>query len=161
VKAQREYTLKDWDGDGIFAYAQKLRSDRGKRNGLFWRSAPGEAVSPLGELVAKARVEGYKKEKAVFKEEKPSPFHGYYFKILTGQGKNAPGGKYNYIINGNMVGGFALVAFPSSWGKSGVMTFIVNQQGKVYQKNLGADTLKAAGNMKVYNPDKTWTPVKE
>jgi hypothetical protein len=161
VKAQREYTLKDWDGDGIFAYAQKLRSDRGKRNGLFWRSAPGEAVSPLGELVAKARVEGYKKEKAVFREEKPSPFHGYYFKILTGQGKNAPGGKYNYIINGNMVGGFALVAFPSNWGKSGVMTFIVNQQGKVYQKDLGADTLKAAGNMKVYNPDKTWTPVKE
>ena len=161
VMAQREYTLKDWDGDGIFAYAQKLRSDRGKRNGLFWRSAPGEAVSPLGELVAKARVEGYKKEKAVFKEEKPSPFHGYYFKILTGQGKNAPGGKYNYIINGNMVGGFALVAFPSNWGKSGVMTFIVNQQGKVYQKDLGADTLKNAGNMKVYNPDKTWTPVKE
>jgi len=161
VKAQREYTLKDWDGDGIFAYAQKLRSDRGKRNGLFWRSAPGEAVSPLGELVAKARVEGYKKEKAVFMEEKPSPFHGYYFKILTGQGKNAPGGKYNYIINGNMVGGFALVAFPANWGKSGVMTFIVNQQGKVYQKNLGPDTLKTAGNMKVYNPDKTWTPVKE
>jgi hypothetical protein len=161
VKAQREYTLKDWDGDGIFAYAQKLRSDRGKRNGLFWRSAPGEAVSPLGELVAKARVEGYKKEKAVFKEEEPSPFHGYYFKILTGQGKNAPGGKYNYIINGNMVGGFALVAFPANWGKSGVMTFIVNQQGKVYQKNLGPDTLKTAGNMKVYNPDKTWTPVKE
>ncbi|MCX5843318.1 MAG: DUF2950 domain-containing protein [Deltaproteobacteria bacterium] len=161
VKAQREYTLKDWDGDGIFAYAQKLRSDRGKRNGLFWRSAPGEAVSPLGELVAKARVEGYKKEKAVFKEEKPSPFHGYYFKILTGQGKNAPGGKYNYIINGNMVGGFALVAFPANWGKSGVMTFIVNQQGKVYQKNLGPDTLKTAGNMKVYNPDKTWTPVQE
>jgi hypothetical protein len=161
VKAQREYTLKDWDGDGIFAYAQKLRSDRGKRNGLFWRSAPGEEVSPLGELVAKARVEGYKKETAVFKEEKSSPFHGYYFKILTGQGKSAPGGKYNYIINGNMVGGFALVAFPSNWGKSGVMTFIVNQQGKVYQKNLGPDTLKIARKMKVYNPDKSWTPVTE
>jgi hypothetical protein len=161
VKAQREYTLKDWDGDGIFAYAQKLRSDRGKRNGLFWRAAPGEAVSPLGELVAKARMEGYKKEKAVFKEDEPSPFHGYYFKILKRQGKNAPGGTYNYIINGNMVGGFALVAFPANWGKSGVMTFIVNQQGKVYQKNLGPDTLKTAGNMKVYNPDKTWTPVKE
>jgi hypothetical protein len=161
VKAQREYTLKDWDGDGIFAYARKLRSDRGKRNGLFWRSAPGEAMSPLGELVAKARMEGYKKEKAAFKEEPPTPFHGYYFKILTRQGKNAPGGKYNYIINGNMVGGFALVAFPSNWGKSGVMTFIVNQQGKVYQKNLGPDTLKVAQNMGFYNPDKTWTPVKE
>jgi hypothetical protein len=161
VKAQREYTLKDWDGDGIFAYAQKLRSDPGKKNGLFWRAAPGEEVSPLGELVAEARMEGYKKKEAAFKEERPSPFHGYYFKILTRQEKNAPGGKYNYIINGNMVGGFALAAFPSNWGKSGVMTFIVNQQGKVYQKNLGPDTTKIAREMKSYNPDKTWTPAKE
>jgi hypothetical protein len=161
VKAQRQYVLKDWDGDGIFAYAQKLRSDPGKRNGLFWRAARGEAVSPLGELVARAWHEGYKKKKAAFKEAEPSPFHGYYFKILTGQGKNVPGGSYNYIINGNMVGGFALVAFPSSWGKSGVMTFIVNQQGKVYQKNLGPDTTKIAQRMKSYNPDRAWTPVKE
>jgi len=161
VKAQREYTLKDWDGDGIFAYAQKLRSDRGKRNGLFWRAASGEIMSPLGELVAKARMEGYKKEKSVFKEETPTPFHGYYFKILTRQGKNAPGGQYNYVINGNMVGGFALVAFPSNWGNSGVMTFIVNQQGKVYQKNLGPNTMKVAKKMKSYNPDKSWTPVKD
>lgn len=161
VKAQREYTLKDWDGDGIFAYARKLRSDPGKKNGLFWRTAPGEEVSPLGELVAKARMEGYKKKESAFKEERPSPFHGYYFKILTRQEKNAPGGKYNYIINGNMVGGFALAAFPSNWGKSGVMTFIVNQQGKVYQKNLGPDTTKIAREMKSYNPDKTWTPAKE
>jgi hypothetical protein len=161
VKAQREYVLKDWDGDGIFAYAQKLRSDPGKRNGLFWRATQGEEVSPLGELVALARYEGYKKKKAVFKEAEPSPFHGYYFKILTKQGKNVPGGKYNYIVNGNMVGGFALVAFPSNWGKSGVMTFIVNQQGKVYQKNLGPGTMKIAQKMKSYNPDETWTPVKE
>jgi len=161
VMAQREYVLKDWDGDGIFAYAQKLRSDPGKRNGLFWRAKQGEEVSPLGELVARARHEGYKKKEAAFKEEVPSPFHGYYFKILTRQGKNVPGGKYNYIINGNMVGGFALVAFPSNWGKSGVMTFIVNQQGKVYQKNLGPDTMKIAQKMKSYKPDKTWTPVKE
>ncbi len=161
VKAQREYTLKDWDGDGIFAYAQKLRSDPGKRNGLYWRSAPGEEVSPLGELVARAWHEGYRKEKAAFREEKPAPFHGYYFKILTRQGKNAPGGKYNYVINGNMVGGFALVAFPSNWGKSGIMTFIVNQQGKVYQKNLGPETQKVAEKMKSYNPDRTWAPVNE
>ena len=160
VKAQREYTLKDWDGDGIFAYAQKLRSDPGKKNGLFWRSAPGEEVSPLGELVARAWHEGYKKEKAAFREE-PTPFHGYYFRILTQQGKNAPGGKYNYIINGNMVGGFALVAFPANWGKSGVMTFIVNQQGKVYEKNLGADTVKIGREMKSYKPDATWIPVKD
>jgi hypothetical protein len=160
VKAQREYVLKDGDNDGILAYAQKLRSDPGRKNGLFWRHAPGEAASPLGELVARARMEGYKKGKSVFKEQ-PLPFHGYYFRVLTGQGKNAPGGKYNYIINGNMVAGFALVAFPSNWGKSGVMTFIVNQQGKVYQKNLGPGTMKIAQEMKSYNPDETWTPVKE
>jgi hypothetical protein len=161
VKAQREYVLKDWDGDGIFAYAQKLRSDHGKRNGLFWRSAPGQELSPLGEIVAQAWHEGYKKNRKAFKEDEPSPFHGYYFKILTGQGKNVPGGGYNYIVNGNMVGGFAMVAFPSNWGKSGVMTFVVNQQGKVYEKNLGIDTEKIVQKMKVYNPDKTWEPVKE
>ena len=160
VKAQREYAIKDWNGDGVVAYAQKLRSDPGKKNGLFWRAAPGEELSPLGELVAQARMEGYKKGKSLFKE-KPTPFHGYYFKILTRQGRNTPGGKYNYVINGNMVGGFALVAFPSNWGKSGVMTFIVNQQGRVYQKNLGPDTVKTAQQMKEFNPDKTWTPVKE
>ncbi len=160
VKAQREYALKDWNGDGIIAYAQKLRSDPGQKNGLFWRTSPGEEVSPFGELIAKARMEGYKQGKSLFKEE-PTPFHGYYFKILTRQGRHAPGGKYNYIINGNMVGGFALAAFPSSWGKSGVMTFIVNQQGKVYQKNLGPNTTKIVRKMKEYDPDKTWTPAKE
>lgn len=160
VKAQREYALKDWNGDGILAYAQKLRSDPGKKNGLFWRHAQGEAVSPLGELVAQARIQGYKKGKSVFKEQ-PVPFHGYYFNILTKQGEHAPGGKYNYIINGNMVGGFGLVAFPSDWGKSGVMTLIVNQQGKVFQKNLGPDTTKIAQEMQSYDPDETWTPVKE
>ncbi len=160
VKAQREYILKDWDGDGILAYAQKLRSDPGKKNGLFWRHAKGEPASPLGELVAQARMGGYKKEKSLFKEQ-PVPFHGYYFKILTKQGAHAPGGKYDYIVNGNMVGGFGLVAFPSNWGKSGVMTFIVNQQGKVFQKNLGADTLKMAQDVDTYDPDETWAPVKE
>jgi Protein of unknown function (DUF2950) len=160
VKAQRDYALKDREGDGVVKYAQKLRSDPGKKNGLFWRSRPGEEVSPLGELVAQARMEGYRKTKAVFREES-TPFHGYFFKIMTRQGKNAPGGEYNYIINGNMVAGFALVASPSNWGKSGVMTFIVSQQGKVYQKNLGPNTLKIAQAMEEFNPDKTWTLVKE
>jgi hypothetical protein len=118
-------------------------------------------VSPLGELVEQAWHEGYQKKKAAFKEEEPKPFHGYYFRILTAQGKNAPGGKYSYIINGNMVGGFALVAYPASWGKSGVMTLVVNQQGKVYEKNLGPETEKTARAMKRYNPDATWTPVKD
>jgi hypothetical protein len=161
VKAQQEYILRDWNGDGILAYAQRLRSEPDKRNGLYWRAAAGEEASPLGELVAKARMEGYKKKRKVFKEDEPTPFHGYYFMILTKQGRSAPGGKYNYVINGNMVGGFALVAFPSNWDKSGVMTFIVNQQGKVYQKNLGPNTTKLARKMISYNPDKTWTPVKE
>lgn len=160
VKAQREYILKDWDNDGVLSYAQKLRSDHGKKNGLFWRHEPGEATSPLGELVAQARMEGYKKDKTAFKEE-PTPFHGYYFKILTKQGDHAPGGAYDYVINNNMVGGFGLVAFPATWGKTGVMAFIVNQQGKVFQKNLGADTLKTAQEMQSYDPDETWTPVKE
>jgi hypothetical protein len=160
VKAQREYVLKDWEGGGVLKYAQKLRSDPGKKNGLFWRSRPGEEVSPLGELVAQARMEGYRKSKAAFREE-TTPFHGYYFKVLTRQGKDAPGGEYNYIINGNMVAGFALVASPSNWGKSGIMTFIVNQQGKVYQKNLGPNSLGIAQAMEKFNPDKTWTLVKE
>ena len=105
-------------------------------------------------------MEGYKKEKSAFKKA-PTPFHGYYFKILTRQGKHAPGGQYNYIMNGNMVGGFALVAFPANWGNSGIMTFIVNQQGKVYQKNLGTDTLQSVRDMEAYDPDKTWSLVKE
>jgi len=160
VKAQREYALKDWNGDGILAYAQKLRSDPGKKDGLFWRAAAGEELSPLGEFIAKARMEGYKKGKSLFTEQ-PTPFHGYYFRILKSQGKNAPGGAYNYIINGNMVGGFALVAFPSDWGNSGIMTFIINQQGKVFQKNLGPNTIKISRRMRSYNPDKTWKPVAE
>jgi hypothetical protein len=160
VKAQREYALKDWEGTGVLAYAQKLRSDPGRKNGLFWRTKPGEEISPFGELVAQAWKQGYKRNKAAFREES-TPFHGYYFRILTRQGKNAPGGKYNYVINGNMVAGFALVAFPANWGRSGVMTFIVNQQGKVYQKNLGPETTKIAQEMEWYNPDGTWTLVKE
>ena len=160
VKAQREYALKDWDNTGVLAYAQKLRSDPGRKNGLYWRARPGEAGEPLRGTRRPAWKEGYKKEKAAFREES-TPFHGYYFRILTKQGENAPGGKYDYVINGNMVAGFAMVAFPSSWGRSGVMTFIVNQQGKVYQKNLGPDTNKTAQEMESFNPDETWTPVKE
>ncbi len=160
VKAQREYSLKDWDGDGVLAFAQKLRSDPGKKNGLFWRTGPGDEVSPFGELVARAWKEGYRKERAAFREES-APFHGYFFRILKRQGREAPGGKYNYVINGHMVAGFAMVAFPSEWGRSGVMTFIVNQQGKVYQKNLGPDTMRRAEKMKEFNPDKTWTLVKD
>jgi hypothetical protein len=159
VKAQREYALKDREDTGVLAYAQKLRSDPGRKNGLFWKTKSGEEVSPFGELIAQAWKEGYRKGKAAFKEES-TPFHGYYFRILTKQGKNASGGKYDYIINGNMVAGFALVAFPANWGRSGVMTFIVNQDGKVYQKNLGPETMKIAQEMKSYDPESTWTLVR-
>jgi Protein of unknown function (DUF2950) len=156
VEAQREYASQDRIGDGVLAYAQSLRSTPGTRDGLFWpTNQPGEELSPLGPLIAQARVEGYQSTAKMLNDEQ-APYHGYYFKILTSQGKQAPGGKYNYIINGRMIAGFALVAWPSEWGDTGVMTFIVNQQGKVYQKNLGPKTVKIAKAITTYDPDDTW-----
>jgi hypothetical protein len=151
VDAQREYTLKDRDGDGLLEYAQKFGSDKGKRNGLYWKVAEGEEQSPLGPLAAAAQKQGYSKKK-----QQPEPFHGYYYRILTGQGKNAPGGAYDYMVKGNMIGGFALVAYPSKYANSGVMTFIVNHDGVVYQKDLGRNTEKTAQAMKHFDPDSTW-----
>jgi hypothetical protein len=159
VEAQREYASQDRMGDGVLAYAQFLHSTPGIHDGLFWPAKPGEELSPLGPLVAAARVEGYHRTAKMLNDEQ-SPYHGYNFKILTRQGKHAPGGKYDYIINGRMIAGFALVAWPAEWGNTGVMTFIVNQQGKVYQKNLGAKTAKIAEAMTTYNPNDTWTPAK-
>jgi hypothetical protein len=160
VAAQREYAGQDRLGDGVLAYAQFLRSTPGTHDGLFWpTNQPGEVLSPLGPLVAQARVEGYRRMAKMLNDEQ-APYHGYYFKILTRQGKHAPGGKYNYIINDRMIAGFALVAWPAEWGNAGLMTFIVNQQGKVYQKNLGPQTAKIARAMITYDPDVTWTPVK-
>jgi hypothetical protein len=159
VEAQREYASHDRMGDGVLAYAQFLHSTPGIHDGLFWPAKPGEELSPLGPLVAAARVEGYHRTATMLNDEQ-APYHGYNFKILTRQGKHAPGGKSDYIINGRMIAGFALVAWPAEWGNTGVMTFIVNQQGKVYQKNLGAKTAKIAKAMTTYNPDDTWTPAK-
>jgi hypothetical protein len=150
VDAQREYAATDWDGDGLLEYAQKLQSTGGKKDGLYWEVTPGEKPSPLGPLLAKARSEGYKKG------EKPVPYHGYFFRILTEQGKDAHGGAYSYLVKDSMVGGFALVAYPASYGVSGVKTFIVNHEGVVYEKDLGAKTAKRASSMKAFNPDKTW-----
>jgi hypothetical protein len=157
VEAQREYAGKDRMGDGVLAYAQFLRSTPGAQDGLFWPAKPGEELSPLGPLVAQARVEGYHRTAKMLNDEL-APYHGYYFKILTRQGKHAPGGKYDYIINGRMIAGFALVAWPAEWGDTGVMTFIVNQQGEVYQKNLGPKTVKIARTITTYDPDDTWAP---
>jgi hypothetical protein len=155
VEAQREYASQDRLGDGVLAYAQFLRSTPGTHDGLFWPTNSGAELSPLGPLVAQARVEGYYRAARMI-NDKQAPYHGYFFKILTRQGKHAPGGKYDYLINGRMIAGFALVAWPAEWGNTGVMTFIVNQQGKVYQKNLGPKTSKIAGNMTTYDPDDNW-----
>lgn len=160
VEAQREYAGTDRNGDGVLEYAQHLRSSPDKRDGLYWPATPGDDLSPLGPLIAAARKEGYRREHKILTEE-PSPYHGYYFKILTHQGKHAVGGKYDYIINGHMIGGFALVAWPAEWGNTGVMTFIVNQKGQIYQKNLGPKTASTAEGMKAYDPDNSWIPVHE
>lgn len=156
VEAQREYyTMQEPDGDQIPKYAQHMISSPGRRDGLYWPTVAGEKESPLGPLVAKAKEEGYM-QKPKAGEKGPRPFHGYYFRILKRQGPSAAGGKFDYIINGNMVAGHALVAYPARWGVSGVMTFIVNQRGRVYQKNLGPKTAEIARKMKSYNPDLTW-----
>ena len=157
VVAQREYASQDRMGDGVLAYAQFLRSTPGTHDGLFWpANQPGEELSPLGPLVAQARVEGYHRTATMLNDEQ-APYHGYYFKILTRPGKHALSGKYNYIINGRMIAGFALVAWPAEWGNTGVMTFVVNQTGVVFQKNFGSKTTKIAKAITIYDPDDTWT----
>jgi len=156
VDAQRQYASKDRDGSELLKYAQKFKSTPGKQDGLYWEAAANEEISPYGPLVAEARVEGYGPKK---NGESPQPFHGYLFKILTAQGPAAPGGKFSYIINGNMIAGFALVAYPSKWGESGIMTFIINQQGRLFQRDLGSKTEAIARGMSEYNPDKSWNLV--
>jgi len=161
AEAQREYYgMAEPDGDQIPKYAQHMISTPGNKNGLYWPTAVGEKESPLGPLVAKAKEEGYMQPRKEG-ERGPRPFHGYYFRILKSQGPNAPGGKFNYVINGNMVAGYALVAYPARWGVSGVMTFIINQRGRVYQKNLGPKTAEIARKLTRYNPDLTWKLVAE
>jgi hypothetical protein len=154
VDAQREYYTRDPDGDSLLQYAQRFASTPGKRDGLFWPTKPGEAPSPLGPLVARARGEGYSK-----RSSGPVPYWGYYYRILSSQGKDAPGGAYDYLAQNHMIGGFALVAYPAQYGVSGVMTFIVNHDGVVYQKDLGPNTAAIARAMKEFNPDSTWTKV--
>ena len=153
VDAQREYAMKDWDGDGLLAYAQKFGSTKGKKDGLYWKAKEGEEQSPLGPLAARAVSEGYTGRKP---GDKPVAYYGYYYRILKAQGKNAPGGAYDYVVKGKMIGGFALVAYPAEYGSSGIMTFIVNHDGVVYQKNLGSKTAKVASTMKAYDPDEIW-----
>jgi hypothetical protein len=146
--AQREYASKDRDNDGVLEFAQRLISTKGKKDGLYWDAKEGEEESPFGPLIAKASQEGYKEQ----------PFHGYYFRILKAQGTNAKGGVFDYVAKGNMILGFGLIAYPAKYGSSGVMTFMVNQEGVIYQKDLGKKTVRAATITK-YDPDKTWEKV--
>jgi hypothetical protein len=156
VDAQREYASKDRQGHGLLEYAQRFGSNPGKHDGLYWKAKEGEEESPLGPLAAKAVREGYSGKKA---GDKPIPYQGYYYKILKGQGKDAPGGAYSYVVNGKMIGGFAMVAYPATYGSSGIMTFIVNHDGIVYQKDLGKNTEAILAKMTLFNPDKTWKKV--
>ena len=147
VDAEREYALE------FHEYAEKFGSDPGKKNGLFWETKEGEAPSPLGELVADARAEGYTKRGS---KDKPIPYHGYYFRMLKKQGQHAPEGAFDYVVGGRQIGGFAVVAYPAEYGNSGVMTFIVNHEGVVYQKDLGKETAKTAKAMTAYDPNESW-----
>jgi hypothetical protein len=156
VAAQREYASRDRNGDEVLEYAQRIASTPGNKDGLYWPPDLDGEISPLGPFIADAQAEGYSMQ-AKGQETTRSPFHGYFFKILTQQGKHAPGGKYGYVINGHMIGGFAMVAWPVEYGDSGIMSFIVNQQGRVYQKDLGPKTDKLAPSMKAYDPDDSWS----
>jgi len=155
VDAQNEYAEKDRTGVGVKTYAQRIISQPGKKDGLYWPAAQGEDASPLGELVAQATTQGYRVGGG------RTPFHGYYFKILTGQGPDAPGGEQDYVVRGKMIGGFGLVAYPAEYGNSGVMTFIVNHKGTVFEKDLGPGTAKRAERMTEFNPDKSWKQVSD
>ncbi|MGH7969823.1 MAG: DUF2950 domain-containing protein [Limisphaerales bacterium] len=156
VAAQREYASQDRNNDQVLEYAQHLRSTRGAHDGLYWPMRAGDELSPLGPMVAQARGEGYRHQTRILTDQ-PSPYHGYFYRVMTCQGRHATGGKYNYIINGHMIAGFALVAWPAQWGNTGVMTFVVNQQGKVFQKNLGPKTATLAEKMTAYDPDSSWS----
>jgi hypothetical protein len=154
VDAQNEYHSEPHDGDGVKQYAPRFLSEDGKRNGLYWKISGGEPESPVGPLLTLASGEDYAKETT-----QPRPFHGYYYRILTSQGRHAPGGAKNYLSHGKMTGGFAFVAYPAEYRSSGVMTFIVNQNGIVYQKDLGTRTAVRAKTLAQYEPDATWKKV--
>ncbi len=152
VDAQKEYDEQPRDSGSVRQYAQRIMSDPGKHNGLYWQTGSNEPESPLGPLLAAAESEGY----AAGATPQLQPFHGYYFRVLKGQGPKAPGGAKSYIVDGKMTGGFAFVAFPAEYRSSGVMTFLVAQDGVVYQKDLGPRTAEIAKSLKQYNRDATW-----
>jgi hypothetical protein len=155
MDAQREYAMSDPDGDGVPEYAEKFLSDPGKKNGLYWPTAEGEPPSPLGELVADAAEEGYKRSES----GTPTPYHGYYYRILKSQGSHAEGGAYDYVVNGQMVGGFAVIASPADYGNSGLKSFMISHSGQLYERDLGDDTEKLAKAMTSFDPGEGWVKV--
>jgi hypothetical protein len=155
VDAQNEYFQGLHDGRKVHVYAQHLFSSPGKQDGLYWSTEEGHPPSPLGPLIAEARAGGYHPGE----NAEPQPYHGYYFHVLKGQGPHAIGGAYDYVANGLMLGGFGLVAWPAQWGSTGVMTFVVNQDGEIYQKDLGPTTPTIAKGMTQFDPDTTWQKV--
>jgi hypothetical protein len=157
TEAQREYAAEDRNGDCIQEFAQKFISTEGQRDGLYWPAAEGDEESPFGPFIARAAVEGYSE---IMDDDEPEPFHGYLFKILVAQGEHAPGGAFNFVVNGHMILGYGLVAYPAKYGVSGIMTFIVNQEGTIYQKDL-ADRTPEAAEMTTFDPDDSWTQCKE
>jgi hypothetical protein len=154
VEAQQEYAAQAHDGKPAGAYAQRFASIPGKHDGLYWKSDDPEELSPLGEFAAEAAAQGYRGT-----GEQPTPFHGYVYRILTAQGKSAAGGARSYIVNGEMRDGYALIAYPAAYRVSGVMTFIVDQDGVVYQRDLGAETLNIAAGISRFDPDSSWQKV--
>jgi hypothetical protein len=154
VEAQRDYLARNPEGATVPHYADRLLSSPGKRDGLYWQSAPGEPESPMGPAVSGAVGEGY-----TLKRGANAPYHGYHFRILTAQGPNAEGGALDYRENGRLTRGFALIAWPASYGTSGIMTFLVNQAGVVLEKDLGPNTGKIASGIKRFDPDSSWKPV--
>lgn len=155
VEAQYEYAALDPDGDGLLEYAQKFVSSPESHDGLFWETANGEPLSPLGPLLASATQEGY----ADSHSRPLAPYHGYFYKLLSNQGPDASGGPYDFVVRDHMIGGFGLVAYPAHYGVSGIMSFIVNHDGVLYQKDLGQETETLASAMSTYNPDSTWSSV--
>jgi hypothetical protein len=155
--AQREFATLNRNGDSS-EFAQNLASSEGKRDGLYWKAGEGEEESPFGPLIARAVEEGYAGR---LDQPPPEAFHGYYFKILKGQGEHATGGAFDYVVDGKMILGFALAAYPAKYGTSGIMTFIVNQEGIIYEKDLGAETETVAGAMTIFDPDDSWRKSEE
>ena len=153
VDAQRDYASADRDGNGVREYARKFASGPGKHDGLYWPAKAGEPDSPLGPLVVRAAGEGYTKQKG------PAPYHGYHFRMLKGQGPHAAGGALDYVVRGRMIGGFAAIAYPAKYGSSGIMTFIVNHDGAVFQRDLGPQTASKAAAITRFDPGPGWAPV--